>query len=333
MNFDIVIGNPPYQLEGASGGNNDAPIYQTFAKIATSVSDQYVSLVIKSAWFTTGRDNLLRNFRRHMLTSKSISRMVVYPNSRILFPDVEIKGGCCYYLEDKKYLGKCRYTLVNKGVEETSLRNLDTFDVLIRDPKVSSIVEKINDIRKSKEYDTVDSIISADTPFGIPSNPRTSKKTPCRVYEERQSEDDVLLYHIYNGKRMIEYIDVMDIRKNRQDISKYKVFITGAGGSGNDKKVLGKPIVAEKESVCSQSFLYAAFESRDEALNFDRYLRTKFLRFIVSSIKITQSASRRVYRFVPLIDLKEDISDVKLYELFELTSEEIAYIEQTVGSI
>lgn len=139
MNFDIVIGNPPYQLEGASGGNNDAPIYQIFAKIATSISTQYVSLIIKSAWFTTGRENLLRDFRHHMLTSRTVSRLVVYPNSNILFPDVEIKGGCCFYLEDKKYRGKCEYTLVNNGIEETSMRKLDAFDVLIRDPKVSTI--------------------------------------------------------------------------------------------------------------------------------------------------------------------------------------------------
>ena len=141
MNFDIVIGNPPYQLEGASGGNNDAPIYQIFAKIATSISTQYVSLIIKSAWFTTGRENLLRDFRHHMLTSRTVSRLVVYPNSNILFPDVEIKGGCCFYLEDKKYRGKCEYTLVNNGIEETSMRKLDAFDVLIRDPKVSTITK------------------------------------------------------------------------------------------------------------------------------------------------------------------------------------------------
>lgn len=330
MNFDIVIGNPPYQLEGASGGNNDAPIYQTFAKIATSISTQYVSLIIKSAWFTTGRENLLRDFRHHMLTSRTVSRLVVYPNSRILFPDVEIKGGCCFYLEDKKYRGKCKYTLVNNGIEETSMRNLDAFDVLIRDPKVSAIIEKIDDFRKKKGYKTVDTIISADTPFGIPSNPRTSKKTPCKVYSERQNVDDVLLYHIQNGKRLIEYMSINDIRKNVQDIPKYKVFVTGAGGSGNDKKILGRPVLAEKNSVCSQSYLYSAFESKEEAVNFEKYLRTKFLRFIVSSIKITQSASNRVYRFVPLINLNEEISDSKLYEFFKLTKEEIEIIENSI---
>lgn len=332
MNFDIVIGNPPYQLEGASGGNNDAPIYQIFAKIATSISTQYVSLIIKSAWFTTGRENLLRDFRHHMLTSRTVSRLVVYPNSNILFPDVEIKGGCCFYLEDKKYRGKCEYTLVNNGIEETSMRKLDAFDVLIRDPKVSTIIEKIDEIRKEKGYGTVDTIISADTPFGIPSNPRTSKKTPCKVYETKQNKDDVLLYHIQNGKRLIEYMSINDIRKNVQDIPKYKVFVTGAGGSGNDKKILGKPVFAEKNSICSQSYLYSAFESKKEAVNFEKYLRTKFLRFIVSSIKITQSASNRVYRFVPLINLNNEITDKKLYKLFKLAQNEIKIIENS-GSV
>lgn len=330
MKFDIVIGNPPYQLEGAAGGNNDAPIYQIFAKIATSVSTQYVSLVIKSAWFTTGRENLLKDFRQYMLTSNSITRLVVYLNSRMLFPDVEIKGGCCYYLEDRRNKGECEYTLVNNGNEETTVRKLDAFDVLIRDPKVSAIIEKINAVRLENDYATVDTIISADTPFGIPSNPRTSKKNPYKVHEMRQSESDVLLYHIENGKRLVEYMDVNDIRKNKQDIAKYKVFITGAGGSGNDKKIIGRPIVAERNSVCSQSYLYSAFSSKIEAINFDKYLRTKFLRFIVSSIKITQSASSRVYRFVPLIDLKSDVSDSKLYDLFKLTKEETNLIENSI---
>ena len=140
-------------------------------------------------------------------------------------------------------------------------------------------------------------------------------------------------YHIQNGKRLIEYMSINDIRKNVQDIPKYKVFVTGAGGSGNDKKILGKPVFAEKNSICSQSYLYSAFESKKEAVNFEKYLRTKFLRFIVSSIKITQSASNRVYRFVPLINLNNEITDKKLYKLFKLAQNEIKIIENLNGKI
>lgn len=108
------------------------------------------------------------------------------------------------------------------------------------------------------------------------------------------------------------------------------MFVTGAGGSGNDKKILGKPVFAEKNSICSQSYLYSAFESKKEAVNFEKYLRTKFLRFIVSSIKITQSASNRVYRFVPLINLNNEITDKKLYKLFKLAQNEIKIIENSI---
>ncbi len=188
--------------------------------------------------------------------------------------------------------------------------------------------------------DVVETIISADTPFGIPSNPRTSSKTPFKVYTDKTNAHNVLLYHIEDQKRKIEYVSQEDIHKNAQDVEKYKVFIPGAGGSGNDAKVLGNPIAAPKNSVCSQSFLYAAFETEKEATNFMKYLLTKFFRILVSSLKITQSAPSRVYRFVPLQDFtsKSDIDwslsiadiDHQLYTKYHLSSDEIAFIEKMI---
>lgn len=342
MKFDAIVGNPPYQEMGGSGGNNDAPIYQDFAHIATSLSPKYICLVIKAAWFSSGRDNLLSDFRNYMLTSGHIQKLTVYTNSSVLFSnDVEIKGGCCYYLENKDYKGPCDYTIHDQGETTTMSRNLDALDVLIREPKISAIVEKV--LAQCKGQEMVDSIISSDTPFGVSSNPKASKKNPLKVYPTKSPSHDLLLYHIEKGKRKIEYIPKSAITKNVQDIERPKVFITGAGGSGTDKKVMGTPIVAPKHSVCSQSFLYAAFDSDEEAQNFNKYIYTKFFRILLAALKITQSASCRFYRLIPMQDYtdKSDINwntdvsniDVQLFKKYNFSREDILFINERISDM
>lgn len=342
MKFDAIVGNPPYQEMGGSGGNNDAPIYQDFAHIATTLSPKYICLVIKAAWFSSGRDNLLSDFRKYMLTSGRIQKLTVYTNSSILFSnDVEIKGGCCYYLENKNYNGSCEYTIHDQGETTTISRNLNVLDVLIREPKISAIVEKV--LTKCKGQEMVDSIISSDTPFGVSSNPKASKKNPLKVYPTKSPSHDLLLYHIEKGKRKIEYIPKNAITKNAKDIERPKVFITGAGGSGTDKKVMGIPIVAPKHSVCSQSFLYAAFNTDEEALNFNKYIYTKFFRILLAALKITQSASSRFYRLIPMQDYtdKSDINwnsdiskiDKQLFKKYGLSKEDILFINERISDM
>ena len=142
--------------------------------------------------------------------------------------------------------------------------------------------------------------------------------------------------------RKIEYVRLKDITKNVQDIDKFKVFVTGAGGSGNDPIVMGKPEFAGKHSVCSQSYLYAAFETEIEAHNFIKYIKTKFFRILVASIKITQSGARDVYRFVPLEDLTNNNKDInwsdsikdidnQLYKKYGLSEKSISFIEKRIS--
>ena len=330
MKLDAIVGNPPYQVMGGSGGNNDAPIYQYFANIATRITSKYSSLIMPSRWFAAGRENLLGDFRRRMLTCGNIAKLVAYSNGSILFKNVEIKGGVCYYLENVKEKGLCKYSLIGDGGVQCIETDLSQFDILIREPRLVSIVQKVERKRKLENDGTVDTIMSADTPFGIPSNPRTSTKTPFPVYEHMTEMHDVLLYHIENQKRKIEYVSSIDIKKNKHDIEKDKVFIPIAGGSGNDDKVLGDPEYAPKHSVCSQSYLYAAFNTEKEARNFVVYVKSRFFRVLVSAIKITQSAPSRVYRFVPLQDFTRPWTDADLYAKYHLTDEEIQFIESMI---
>lgn len=338
MKFDAVVGNPPYQEEGGSGGSNDAPIYQLFAIVAEKLKPNYISLIMPARWFAAGRENLLGSFREHMINTKQLNKMVVYSNCSDVFTNVEIKGGICYYLLSYLYNGNCEYILHDGSTINKSSRDLSQFDIIIRNPRLAEIVSKVKKINADKMC--VDSIVSNDTPFGISSNPKSSKKNPLQVYESCSLQHNTKLYHIEKLTRKVEFIDRSLIKKNELYIDMDKVFIPGAGGSGNDPYVLGRPIYAPKNSVCSQSFLFVAFNNEIEAENFIKYIKSKFFRILVSAVKISQSAPNRVYKFVPLQDFTEnsDIDwsksvaeiDKQLYKKYNLSEEEIAFIESMI---
>lgn len=326
MKFDAVVGNPPYQITDGSGGSNDAPIYQYFVESAQQLSPNYISLIIPSRWFTTGRENLLGDFRRNMLTNRKISNLFVYTNSRDIFPTVEIKGGLCYFLFDTEHSGDCMYTLIHDGKRDVCMRQLDEFDVLIREPQLASIVKKVMD----KTAETVDLIVSNDTPFGIPTNPFSSGKKTVRIFKEASNSHNTLLFYIEKQVRKVAYVQKTDITKNAGDIDKFKVFIPEAAGSGNDPYVVGKPEYASPNSVCSQTFLYVPFNQESEAKNFISYLKTKFFRALVSACKISQHTPSKTYRFVPMQDFSKPWTDAELYEKYGLADEEIAFIESMI---
>ena len=336
MKFKAIVGNPPYQDMGGSGGTNDAPIYQEFCMIASRIKPNFVSLVIPSRWFAAGRENLLGDFRSKMLKSGNVSKLTAYNNSRDLFSNVEIKGGVCYFLEDSSYSGECDYTLVNGNTIQSDSISLDSFDVLIREPKLAKIVGKVS----SKLSTGVDSIISSDTPFGVPTKPTNNAKEKFSVSETPSASHNTALFVIESLKRKILFVAKNAIKKNTQDIDKHKVFVPEVGGSGNDSKILGDPEYAAPNSVCTQSYLYAPFGSEIEAKNFIKYLRSKFLRVLVSAIKITQHATSRVYRYVPMqdftagsdIDWSKSIEeiDAQLYAKYNLSKDEISFIESMI---
>lgn len=328
LKFDAIVGNPPYQLTGGSGGTNDAPIYQEFAMLAEQLEPEYTSLIMPARWFSGGRESQLAEFRQYMLNNKHIRKMTVYTDSKTVFPTVEIKGGLCYYLIDKSYNGQCKYALVQNGSREETTRNLGDFDIIIRNPQTAEIVAKV--MSAPNNLGTVDSLISGDTPFGIPTNPKGSNKFRIDMSEKRTVVYNVEMLYFDNGARKRAYINADSISKNAADIFKEKVFIPKAAGSGVDPYVIGKPEYGSEGSVCSQTFLYAAFNSKEEAKNFETYLKTKFFRLLVSASKISQETPSKVYRFVPIQDFTKPWTDAELYAKYNLTAEEVAFIEAMI---
>ena len=332
MGITVAVGNPPYQDEGGSGGTNDAPIYQEFCGVAKELNPEFSTMIIPSKWFTGGREHLLGDFRKGMLKSGKIVSMSTYTDASDVFPNVEIKGGVCYFLSDRLHDGKCNYSLNRGGVESSATLDLSEYDVLIREPQLAKIVSKVLKKVKNEGGNFVESYISSDTPFGIPTNPQKSKKTKYEVSETKRTENDILLYYLKSTKRVVEYIDRNLVSKNAADIDSIKVFVPAAYGASESfpHQILGMPEYAPSGSVCSQTYLYMKFSNENEAKNFISYLKTKFFRALVSAIKITQHAQTSVYHFVPMQDFTHSWTDADLFKKYDLSPDEVKYVESMI---
>ena len=332
MNFDIIVGNPPYQLKGGSGGTNDAPIFQDFCSLGFKLKPSYACYIVPSRWYSAGRDNLLGEFRSFMLTGGKIPIMKNFADAKMVFPGVEIKGGICYFLYSKNYSGDCNYTYSTGKEEVEESIKLNRFDILVRDPRLANIVEHVIQQLPSDDNLRVESLISSDTPFGIPTNPSKNKTMDFKVHDKRIDNNDILIFYLASNKRITGYLDRTKIRKNAAAIDDVKVFIPKAYGASESfpHQILGTPELAPAGSVCSQTYLYAAFKSDLEAKNFVTYYKTKFFRALVCARKITQDAYASTYRFVPLQDFSKPWTDAELYEKYDLSHDEIKFIEATI---
>jgi len=321
MQFDVIIGNPPYQLQ-AAGGTRDMPIYQHFVEQAKCLAPRFLSMVIPSRWMAGGLG--LNDFRQTMLGDKRISELVDYPNAAEVFPSVGINGGVCYFLWDAAHDGGCSVTMVRNG--ETvgpTTRALDEFDVLVRDSRALSILRKVLAFGEP----SVNTILSRDKEFGWTSN--------FDGFHDTERPGDVPLYYIRTMKRGKGYIARDEITKSTDLIDTWKVLVP-AVGSGRERErtgvdlVLGPSVIVPTPSVCTQSFLFFHVASREEAESLRSYYATRFFRFLVSLRKISQHATYTTYSWVPVQSWDRRWTDEELYAKYGVTDAEAAYIESLI---
>jgi len=316
MKFDVIVGNPPYQL-GSDGGTRDVPIYNKFIEQAKKLNPKYLTMIIPSRWMASGLG--LNDFRKTMLADKQITKIVDFPVSSEIFNGVEVKGGICYFLWEREYNGECEITSIrNNEIIGSTIRNLSEFDILVRDSRALPILRKV----LSKKEQSIINILSVDKEFGWTSN--------FNDFSNKKKDGDIPLHFIKKGKRDIGWISRDNITKSTHLIETWKVLVPKAGSDGGQKipdSVLGKPLVANSPSVCTQSFLFFFVKSHNEALNLNTYYQTKFFRFLVSLRKFTQDATRSTYTWVPQQNYSEAWTDEKLYRKYDLTDDEIAFIE------
>jgi site-specific DNA-methyltransferase (adenine-specific) len=324
MQFDVIIGNPPYQMTGGAGGTSDSSIYHLFVEQAMRLEPRYLSMVIPSRWMAGGRG--MDDFRKTMLSDRHISHLVDYPNSGQVFPGVDLKSGVCYFMWDHEHDGNCAVTLIrDRDVVGPTSRKLDEYDVFIRDERAAAILKKV---LKQKESSFED-LLTGDTPFGLATN-----FTAFRPGEPREGE--VKVYASSNAGRRSGAMKRSLIAKNTHLIDTWKVLApkAGPGNSGGHvlpDMVLGKPSVAEPNSLCTQTWIVAGpLKSKKQAEIVARYLQTSFIRFLVSLRKISQDAMKGVYRWVPQQNWNQDWTDETLYEKYGITKDEVAFINSMI---
>jgi site-specific DNA-methyltransferase (adenine-specific) len=320
MKFDVIIGNPPYQMAGGAGGSSDSSIYQLFVQQAIKLKPRYAVFITPSRWMAGGRG--LDEFRTQMLNGGHLRNLTDFPDSGDAFPGVQIKGGVCYFLWDPAHCGDCNVTRIS-GVEShlQSNRKLNEFDVFVRDERAVGILRKI----LSKDEPSVVKLVSGDTPFGIATN--------FGDWTGNGGNGKIALHLINKGKRIIGFIKNGDIRKNVDALAVWKVLVPEAYGAGESfpHQILGKEIMAVPPSACTQSYLVVApFQNKKAAESFASYYRTRLFRFLVSLRKITQHALRSTYTWVPEQTWDRTWTDDELYKKYKLTKDEIAFIESMV---
>lgn len=320
MQFDVVIGNPPYQMTGGAGGTSDSSIYHLFVEQAVNLESRFVSMVIPSRWMAGGRG--LGDFREKMLNSKHLRNLVDFPDSSSAFPGVQIKGGICFFLWDRDHSGLCDVTRITDGGEQIQVgRDLGEFDVFIRDERALDILRKV----AAMSEPSILPLISGDTPFGIATN--------FKHWREKPARGQIPLHLIDRAKRCVGYMKPEIIKKNADLLDVWKVLVPKAYGAGETfpHQILGKEIVVKPPSACTQTYLVVApFESEEAANSFASYYRTKFFRFLVSLRKITQDALRSTYSWVPEQEWDRNWTDEALIEKYDLTGDEVAFIDSMI---
>lgn len=322
MQFDVIIGNPPYQL-ASDGGTRDIPIYQLFVEQAKELDPRFLVMVIPSRWMATGLG--LSEFRQTMLADRRLRVLVDYPVAREVFTGVDLKGGVCYFLWDSRYEGLCEVTMIRDGVPVgPNWRQLDENDVFVRDARALSILDKV----LSRGEPSIKTILSADKEFGWTSNFDGFQL-------EKQSPDQVPLHYVRKGKRSVGYITRESISKSTSLIDTWKVMVPSAGSDGASVPdyVLSTPVIAPPPSVCTQTFLFFYVGSENAAMSVQSYLSTRFVRFLISLRKITQHATRATYSWVPLQNWDRGWGDADLYGKYEITADEQAYIESQIRPV
>lgn len=329
MKFDVIVGNPPYQLnDGGGTGSSAMPIYQKFIQQAKKLNPRYLTMIIPSRWFSGGRG--LDDFRDEMLNDNRIREIHDFLNASDCFPGVEIKGGVNYFLWDRDNKGLCKIHTYdgnkNISIAERPLleKKVETF---VRYNEAISILRKVQSFKEN----SFANIISANDPFGFDVRENNSYKRVKPTFKKTSFKDGVEFY--FNGwkKEGLGYIKRENIHKNISWIDEYKILIPKAWGVGNMDRDWLNPFIINPNSCCTETYLVIGpYGKKKTAQSVVAYTQTKFFHFLVSLIKNTQNAMKKVYQFVPIQDFEETWTDEKLYKKYKLTNEEIEFIESMV---
>lgn len=330
MQINVIIGNPPYQMQDGGGtGKSARPLYNKFVEKARETEPELLTYVIPARWYAGGKG--LDSFRSEMLSDTKISLLVDYPRSGDVFPEVDIAGGVCTFLWDKDHQGDC-LVIPNGKTKRATLRRLDAYEVFVRDSRDVAILEKVQTKAKTHGWDFMSSVVRPSNFYGIRPH-----ELPSSVTDESHTSDAVMLVTKDGDK----YIPRGAISKNPDTIDHWKVIIskTSSEHAGESDKqglrnVISKPRVLPPSSACTETYLVVDLLMQHEpAGRLLEYVKSRFFRFLLYLKTPTHNLSRPCFEFVPLLPLDRNWTDEILYDFFKLDSSEIAHIESKIKPI
>lgn len=320
MKFDVIIGNPPYQLSDGGFGVSAKPIFHYFVQQAKKLNPMFLSMIIPARWYAGGKG--LDEFRNEMLSDRRIKILVDYESSKDCFEGVNIAGGICYFLWQKDYSGDCEVVNVNQIKANRLTRSLNQFPIFIRANNAISIVNKV----LAKAKDTWDNHNYPRNPFGFSTKER-GKKQPFKGCISLLSSQGV------------GYVSRSDCVKNAELIGKYKIIIGRLVPSNGELdvnpadgyRVITNTQILKPGEIHTESYLMiGAFDTLQEARNFNDFMKLKFPRFLLRQAISSVNVTKECFRFVPFEDFRESWTDEKLYKKYGLTKDEIAFIEYVI---
>lgn len=317
MKFDVIIGNPPYQLSDGGFGASAKSIYPSFVYQAKRLNPRYICMIVPARWYAGGKD--LGDFRDNMLKDTRIKEVYDFPDASECFPGVEIKGGICIFLWNAEYRGNVTVSTVKKGVTISKMNRplLEVgCDSFIRQNEAISILHKVYE--KGKK--SFSSIVHPAMTFGI--------RTYVKDFDSKQPAPG--LVKVY-AQKTIGYIKREKIMTGKEYIDKWKVIVPEAIGSGEMGNDVIKPIISEPNSISTETYIMnGPYNSKEEAMNAVSYIQTKFFHLLLGLKKITQHTTQKVYSLIPLLDFSHPWTDEMLYKKYGLTEDEIAFIESMI---
>ena len=335
MKLDAIVGNPPYQVMDGGNGASATPVYNLFVDISKKTMPDYISMIMPSRWMTGGRG--LDSFRDRMLHDERICVLHDFYQANDCFPNVEIKGGICYFLWDKTHHGNCLVASHHNGTIRQNNRPLleDGVETFIRSDEQISILYKV----KAKDEKPLSLWLNAGRYYGFHTKVEWDDDLHGRIQTADGSDFIPVLSKPASGKEVKIYIHGgecwikrSDIPKNADSVDGYKVLLPRSGNPNSI--IIGKPKISEPGSCSSNTYVVALCPernlSKDEANNLLNYIKTKFFRLLVATKTTTQSMSLPAYTFVPLQDFTKPWTDEELYKKYNLTDEEIQFIESMI---
>lgn len=321
MKFDVVIGNPPYQLTDGGAGASAKPIYHLFIEQSKKLNPRYIVMITPSRWFAGGKG--LDKFRKTMIEDTRIKEIHDFEDASECFPGVEIKGGVNYFLWDRNYRDKCKFNTYKNGIIVSSKSRFLRYknsEIVIRYNEGIDILDKV--LKHNEE--SFSTLVSSRKPFGLPTNFSNYNK-------ERKSEEDIKIY----SRGEIGWIGKdFKIPNNKGWVGSWKIYIPEAIGSGNMKEDLVKPILGSPNTCSTETYVMVGpLKNKKEAQNIISYISTKFFHFMLGLKKITHHTTSKVYEYIPIQDFSKPWTDKELYEKYNLTDEEINFIETTIRSM